>query len=76
MALTRFEMAHIAKQAHDFEITKHISLRQIDGNALLQLRTTDEADFSLPETLFDLTGTYGFWIIYEQRPKFEQYWYR
>src|SRR5207249_10524988 len=40
------------------ELTKHVSLLQLDPKALLQLRTAGTCTFTLPEELFDL-GTPG-----------------
>jgi hypothetical protein len=39
---------------YDYEITKHISLRQLDPLALISLRETGTCDFSIPEALFDM----------------------
>lgn len=52
--LRRLESAYLLKPAYDFELTKNVSLRQLDPLALISLRETATATFSLPETLFDL----------------------
>ncbi|KAK6814880.1 hypothetical protein RU639_009682 [Aspergillus parasiticus] len=52
--LKRMEMLHMENRTHDFEITKNISIRQLDPCALLQLREQGTADFDLPEVLFDM----------------------
>lgn len=54
LGLKRLESAYQESRGHDFEITKHISLRQINPKALLKLRSTNSCEFSLPETLFDM----------------------
>lgn len=54
MDLKRLEAAHHDTQKHDYEISKTVSLRQIDPLALLTLRLTGSADFSLGENLFDM----------------------
>lgn len=54
LGLRRLEAAYQENRGHDFEITKHISLRQIDPNALLNLRGTNSCTFSLSQTLFDM----------------------
>ncbi|KAB8220807.1 hypothetical protein BDV33DRAFT_203017 [Aspergillus novoparasiticus] len=52
--LKRMEMLHMENRTHDFEITKNVSIRQLDPRALLQLREQGTADFDLPEVLFDM----------------------
>lgn len=42
------------KRPHDYEISKNVSLRQIDPAALFSLRQTGTAIFSLSEALFDM----------------------
>lgn len=54
LGLKRLDAAYQQSRGHDFEITKHISLRQIAPKALLDLRTTTSCSFSLPEALFDM----------------------
>jgi hypothetical protein len=49
----RIEIAYMDSSASDFEITKHISLRQVSLLALANLRMTGVAVFSLPESVFD-----------------------
>jgi hypothetical protein len=49
MDLKRMEMAYLNKRGHDFELVKVISLRRVDPLALLLLRETGHAQFSLPE---------------------------
>ena len=52
--LKQLEGAYQEKRGHDFEITKSISLRQLNPLALLQLRETGTCEFTLPEILFDM----------------------
>ena len=54
LALKKLEKAYIENRSHDFEITKHTSLRQTDPMALIVLRETGACDFNVPETLFDM----------------------
>ncbi|KAM0814368.1 hypothetical protein AB5N19_00158 [Seiridium cardinale] len=54
LGLKRIESAFHKRKSHDFELTKDISLRQLDPWALLQLQATGDVKFSLPETLFDM----------------------
>ena len=54
LALKQLEAAYQEKRGYDFEVTKHVSLRQIDPQALLTLRETGTCDFALPEVLFDM----------------------
>ncbi len=51
--LRRMEMAYLDQNRRELEITKHISLAQIDPLALIRLRETGLCDFSLSEALFD-----------------------
>ncbi|EHK24835.1 uncharacterized protein TRIVIDRAFT_61595 [Trichoderma virens Gv29-8] len=53
-ALKQMELSYLNEVRHDFEITKSISLRQLDPVALLNLRELGETKFDLPEVLFDL----------------------
>ncbi|PYH31237.1 uncharacterized protein BO87DRAFT_418304 [Aspergillus neoniger CBS 115656] len=52
--LKRMEMLHMGNRSHDFEIVKHISIRQLNPCALLQLREQGKTDFELPEVIFDM----------------------
>ncbi|WP_375492739.1 neuraminidase-like domain-containing protein [uncultured Nostoc sp.] len=54
IGLKQLEAAYQEKRGYDFEITKPISLRQINPMALLQLRETGTCEFALPEVLFDM----------------------
>ncbi|KAF3909951.1 hypothetical protein ABW20_dc0104619 [Dactylellina cionopaga] len=52
--LRKLEVEYTRKSSHDYEMVKHISLRQIDPWALLRLQLTGAANFEVPEVLFDL----------------------
>lgn len=54
LALKQLENAYIEGKSHDYEITKHISLRQINPLALIQLKEEGVCEFDLSEELFDL----------------------
>ena len=54
LALKRLEKDYMEKNKREFEITKHISLRQLNPAALLQLRATGTCEFDVPEYLFDM----------------------
>jgi hypothetical protein len=48
------EMAYHDLNQREYELTKHVSLLQIDPLALMQLRATGTCSFTLPEEAFDL----------------------
>lgn len=50
----RMELAYLDNNRREFEITRHVSLRQLDPMALLVLRATGSCDVNVPEWLFDL----------------------
>ena len=52
--LRRMEAAYLENNKRTYELTKHISLIQLDPIALLSLKETGECYISLPEALFDL----------------------
>ena len=54
VGLKQLEAAYQEKRGYDYEITKHISLRQLDPFALLQLKASNKCDFDIPEVLFDM----------------------
>ncbi len=54
--IKRMEMAYHDLNQREYELTKHISLLQVDPLALLQLRTTGRCTVKLPESLFDMDG--------------------
>lgn len=54
LQLRQMETAHLAANKRELEITKHVSLLQLDPLALLKLRETGSCEFHLPEVLFDM----------------------
>jgi hypothetical protein len=54
IGLKQLEAAYQEKRGHDFEVSKSISLRQINPLALIQLKETGTCEFALPEVLFDM----------------------
>lgn len=54
--LKRMEMAYHELNQREYELTRHVSLLQVNPMALLQLRTTGKCTVALPEELFDMDG--------------------
>lgn len=52
----RMEMAYHEHNLREYELTKDVSVLQVDPLALIQLRTTGRCTVRLPESLFDLDG--------------------
>ncbi|SDZ23711.1 virulence plasmid A protein [Amycolatopsis xylanica] len=52
--LNRMDAAFLEANAREFELSKRISLAQLDTKALLSLKETGKCFVSLPEALFDL----------------------
>ncbi len=52
--LRRLESAYYTQNARELELTKHVSLAQLDPYALIELRNNHTCLISLPELLFDL----------------------
>lgn len=52
--LRRMEVAHLERNKRELEITKHISLRQLDPFALMALRNGASCEFNIPEVLLDM----------------------
>lgn len=52
--LKRMELAYLELNKREYELTTHVSMRQHDPLALIQLKETGRCEISLPETLFDL----------------------
>ena len=49
----RMELAYHASNKRELELTRHVSLRQLDPLALLSLRVTGSATITVPEWLYD-----------------------
>ena len=54
--LKRMEMAYLDLNRREYELTKHVSLLQVNPLALIQLRATGRCTVALPEELFDMDG--------------------
>jgi len=54
LALKNLDMAYQETRGHDYELTKSISLRQLNPYALLTLRETGTCIVDIPEVLFDM----------------------
>jgi hypothetical protein len=52
--LKRMECAYLEANVREFEITKHVSLLQLDPGALISLKQTYTCTLDVPEALFDL----------------------
>ena len=52
--LKRMETAYLDQNKRDYEITKHVSVSQLDPVALILLKETGKCSISIPEVLFDL----------------------
>ncbi len=52
--LKRMETAYYEQNRREYELTKHISLSQLEPIALLKLRKNGECIVDVPETLFDM----------------------
>lgn len=54
--IKRMEMAYHDLNQREYELTKHVSLLQVNPLALLQLRATGRCTVTLPEAPFDMDG--------------------
>jgi Tc toxin complex TcA C-terminal TcB-binding domain len=52
--IKRMELAYHENNKREFELTKHVSLRQLDPFTLLTLKATGNCEVTVPEWLFDL----------------------
>jgi hypothetical protein len=52
--LRRMEAAYLDQNKREYEITKHISLAQLDPAALMKLKATGSCVVEVPELLFDM----------------------
>lgn len=52
--MKRMETAYLELNTRELELTKHISLQQLNPLALLELRENGKCHFAIPEELFDL----------------------
>jgi len=56
MDIKRMEMAYHELNQREYELTKHVSLLQLDPRAVLQLRRTGSCRVFIPESMFDMDG--------------------
>jgi Tc toxin complex TcA C-terminal TcB-binding domain/Neuraminidase-like domain len=54
VGLKQLEAAYQENRGYDYEISKHISIRQLNPLALLSLKENGFCEFSLPEYIFDM----------------------
>ncbi len=54
VGLKQLEAAYHEQRGYDYEISKQVSLRQLNPLALLKLKETSRCEFALPEVLFDI----------------------
>lgn len=54
LAIRQMERAYVDNNKRDYEITKHISLAQLDPKALIELKEKGSCELQLPEELFDM----------------------
>jgi hypothetical protein len=54
--IKRMELAYHELNQREYELTKHVSLLQVDPLALLSLRKTGRCTVTIPEALFDMDG--------------------
>lgn len=52
--IKRMETSYLDKNKREYEVTKHISLAQVDPLALVRLRATGVCDFEVPEAVYDM----------------------
>lgn len=52
--LRRLESSYLEQNSREFELTKHISLAQLDPMSLLQFKENGKCEFAVPEVIFDL----------------------
>jgi len=52
--LKRLDIAYLDRNKREYEITKHVSLLQLNPEALVALRETRVCEFTIPEWLFDM----------------------
>lgn len=52
--IKRMQTSYLEKNKREYEITKHVSLAQLDPLALIRLRATGATDFEVPEVLYDM----------------------
>jgi len=54
VALKQMDAAYTQNNTREFELTKHVSVLQLNPLALIQLKESGSCNIDLPETLFDM----------------------
>jgi hypothetical protein len=54
LSLKQMEKAYMDQNRREYEITKHISIAQLDPLAIIKLREKGICDFEVPEVLYDM----------------------
>ncbi|KAF3917641.1 hypothetical protein AA313_de0206829 [Arthrobotrys entomopaga] len=54
LSLKRMEVDYMARKPYDYEIFKHVSLRQLNPTELFRLRDSGKAELNIPEAIYDL----------------------
>jgi len=54
--IKRMELAYADLNKREYELTKHVSLLQVNPDALLRFRATGSCTFDVPEEIFDFDG--------------------
>lgn len=52
--IKRMETKYLQSNRREYELTKHVSLRQLDPLALVRFTSTGVCDFEIPEALYDM----------------------
>lgn len=52
--IKRMQTSYLEKNKREYEVTKHISLAQLDPLALIRFRATGVCDFEVPEVFYDI----------------------
>jgi hypothetical protein len=52
--LKRMDVSYLEKNKREYELTKHVSLLQLNPDALIEMRQTGVCNFRIPEWWFDL----------------------
>jgi hypothetical protein len=52
--IKRMEVSYLDKNKREYELTKHVSLAQLDPLALVRLKATGVCDFTIPEAVYDM----------------------
>jgi hypothetical protein len=53
-SLSAMQSAYLDNNKREYELTKHVSMRQLDPRSFLDLKATGKCTFQIPEAMFDL----------------------